>query len=116
MERKGLIQSESQDLTRRGRAFVILAVLVGVMVLLPGCGGGGGGGSSVPTPGPSLIYGPPLSSGFNMGVNTSGGLSDWCTSEPQGFMTCAYPANQQWGSVFIVAGTMTTDVSIRKNL
>jgi exo-beta-1,3-glucanase (GH17 family) len=41
---------------------------------------------------------------FNLGVNTSGGQTNWVTAE-DGVLTLVYPAGQQWGVVFITAGT-----------
>jgi hypothetical protein len=84
-------------------------------LLFPGCGGGGTSNhSNGPTPGPADVYdGATLSPGFDMGVNTSGGLTNWVTANPQGYMVCAYPSGQSWGSIFIVAGTVTPSGSPR---
>jgi len=47
-----------------------------------------------------------LTSGFNMGVNSSGGRTDWLESESSDFKM-SYPANQTWGAVFITVGPPT---------
>ena len=44
-----------------------------------------------------------LAPGYDMGVNTSGGLSNWVTAV-DGAICMDYPANQQWGAVFITVG------------
>lgn len=44
-----------------------------------------------------------LTAGFVMGVNSSGGKTDWLTPE-NGYMKIAYPENQAWGAVFITVG------------
>ena len=51
----------------------------------------------------SIYYGPRLADGYNMGVNTSGGLTNWVT-DMGGYMRMAYPSGQQWGVVFITVG------------
>ncbi|HLK56575.1 MAG TPA: hypothetical protein VKU00_08425 [Chthonomonadaceae bacterium] len=90
------------------REFGILAALGAVSLLSPGCGGGGGNNNSTPNPNPTpnrgIIYvGTALSSGYDMGINTSGGQTNWVTDQ-HGYMDCAYPAGQQWGAIFITAG------------
>jgi hypothetical protein len=47
-----------------------------------------------------------LAPGYDMGVDTSGGLHDWVT-DMNGYMRMAYPAGQSWGAVFITAGMPT---------
>jgi hypothetical protein len=59
-----------------------------------------------------VCVGATLASGLDMGVNTSGGRTDW-VAKRQGFMECVYPAGQQWGAVFITVGPPTSDVSGR---
>lgn len=44
-----------------------------------------------------------LSSGLDMGVNTSGGVTNWLVSE-NSFLRMSYPHNQSWGAVFITVG------------
>jgi len=50
-----------------------------------------------------ILIGADLSSGLDMGVNSSGGRTDWLESE-DGFFKMSYPANQTWGAVFITVG------------
>src|SRR5258708_17862341 len=50
-----------------------------------------------------VLIGANLTSGFNMGVNSSGGRTDWLESEGSDFKM-SYPANQTWGAVFITVG------------
>jgi hypothetical protein len=63
-----------------------------------------------PTPteiGPHAIYvGRALGSGYDMGVNTSGGRTDWVTDR-NGYMRMAYPGDQDWGAVSITVGEPT---------
>lgn len=44
-----------------------------------------------------------LTAGFDMGVNSSRGRTDWVATAP-GEMTMSYPAGQAWGAVFITSG------------
>lgn len=44
-----------------------------------------------------------LSSGLDMGVDSSGGRRDWLEVK-NGMMCMAYPSGQQWGVVFITVG------------
>ena len=61
-----------------------------------------------------LIYaGPTLSPGFDMGVNTSEGRTDWMTDH-QGFMEASYPDGQTWGAIFIVTGKVTGEMDNRE--
>jgi exo-beta-1,3-glucanase (GH17 family) len=50
-----------------------------------------------------IYYGPRLAPGYDMGVNTSGGLTDWVT-DMGGYMRMDYPGDQDWGAVFITVG------------
>ena len=50
-----------------------------------------------------VLSGTKLAEGFDMGVNTSGGRTDWLTQEV-GAMKMAYPAQQSWGAVFVTVG------------
>ncbi|MBK8900557.1 MAG: hypothetical protein IPM53_05195 [Anaerolineaceae bacterium] len=52
----------------------------------------------------SVYYGPKLASGYDMGVNTSGGQTNWVTDHA-GHMCMSYPPNQSWGAVFVTFGT-----------
>jgi hypothetical protein len=60
-----------------------------------------------PTPAeitPHAVYvGTTLASGYDMGVNTSGGCTDW-VDDMNGYMRMAYPSGQDWGAVFITVG------------
>ncbi|HLK56576.1 MAG TPA: Ig-like domain-containing protein [Chthonomonadaceae bacterium] len=60
-----------------------------------------------------VYAGATLSPGFNMGVNTSGGLTNWVTDQ-HGYMDCAYPAGQQWGAIFLTVGPPVSDLSSRE--
>lgn len=44
-----------------------------------------------------------LAKSFYLGVNTSGGLTDWITAG-NGVVRMAYPSGQSWGVVFITTG------------
>jgi len=44
-----------------------------------------------------------LNTGYDMGVNTSGGRTDWLSNQG-GYMRMAYPPGQSWGAVFITYG------------
>lgn len=50
-----------------------------------------------------VLTGSKLSSGFDMGVNSSGGRTDWLKNEGE-YIKMAYPAGQSWGAVFITVG------------
>jgi hypothetical protein len=52
------------------------------------------------------IFDGKLSSGLDMGVNTSGGVTNWTTVK-NGEMCMNYPAGQKWGAVFITVGKPT---------
>jgi hypothetical protein len=53
-----------------------------------------------------VMVGAHLRPGFDMGVNTSGGRTDWL--EPQGdYFRMSYPSNQDWGAVFVTVGRPT---------
>lgn len=56
--------------------------------------------------GREVLSGTKLSQGFDMGVNTSAGRTDWL-SQDDGAMKMAYPAGQLWGAVFITVGKPT---------
>jgi hypothetical protein len=47
-----------------------------------------------------------LGSGLNMGVNTSGGRTDWVKASGNE-MCMSYPSGQSWGAVFITMGKPT---------
>ena len=47
-----------------------------------------------------------LASGYDMGVDTSGGRTSWVT-DMNGHMCMAYPSGQAWGAVFITVGEPT---------
>lgn len=49
------------------------------------------------------VYREKLSSGYDVGVNTSGGLTDWVHRDASG-ICMDYPAGQEWGAVFITVG------------
>lgn len=50
-----------------------------------------------------ILAGSTLSQGFDMGVNSSGGRTNWLKNE-NGQMKMQYPADQSWGAVFITVG------------
>jgi hypothetical protein len=59
---------------------------------------------ATPTASPGAIFvGDTLVTGYNMGANTSGGLTNWVTVK-SGEICMAYPSGQSWGSVFITVG------------
>lgn len=49
------------------------------------------------------IFTEKLASGYDIGVNTSGGLTNWM-SVKEGEICMTYPSGQSWGVVFITAG------------
>ncbi len=53
-----------------------------------------------------VLEGSTLSSGFDMGVNSSGGRTDWLSNEGTS-MKMSYPPSQAWGAVFITVGKPT---------
>ena len=53
-----------------------------------------------------IYSGGSLTTGYDMGVDTSGGLRNW-VSNVNGQMCMAYPINQDWGAVFITVGPPT---------
>jgi hypothetical protein len=66
-------------------------------------------------PGPTTTQSPPaatekvimeagrLTAGYDMGVNSSRGRTDWVRTEP-GELAISYPVGQDWGAVFVTAG------------
>jgi len=68
--------------------------------------------TDIPTPIPSaapphpIYMGTTLSPGYDMGVDTSHGRTDWVT-DMNGHMCMSYPAGQDWGAVFITVGKPT---------
>jgi hypothetical protein len=54
-----------------------------------------------------IYVGARLAPGYDMGVNTSGGRTDWVT-DMNGYMRMAYPSGQSWGAVFITVGEPTS--------
>ena len=60
--------------------------------------------ASVPLQTYWVYTGTRLSSGFDLGVDTSNDLTDWVT-DLTGTLQLNYPAGQAWGSVFITYGT-----------
>ncbi len=61
--------------------------------------------TATPAPQPHYIYaGNTLASGYGMGVDTSGGLTNWVT-DMGGHFCMNYPSGQNWGAVFITNGS-----------
>jgi hypothetical protein len=50
-----------------------------------------------------VMVGSTLQSGFDMGVNSSEGKTDWVTNM-DGYFSLAYPNDQAWGALFITVG------------
>jgi exo-beta-1,3-glucanase (GH17 family) len=50
-----------------------------------------------------IYYGPMLACGYDMGVDTSEGRTDW-VRDMDGYMCMDYPSGQDWGAVFITVG------------
>jgi hypothetical protein len=62
---------------------------------------------ATPTVSPGAIFvGDTLVTGYDMGVNTSGGLTNWVTVK-SGEIFMAYPSGQSFGAVFITEGKPT---------
>ena len=51
-----------------------------------------------------VFVGPRLETPFGLGIDTNGHRRHWLTARP-GVLTMAYPARQQWGSMFLTVGT-----------
>jgi hypothetical protein len=62
----------------------------------------------IPTPNAAhpVYVGAKLTDGYDMGVDTSGGLTNWVT-DMNGYMRMDYPSDQSWGAVFITVGSPT---------
>ena len=100
------------------RQLLWLASGAAATLFLPACGGGGGSQASQPpiVPGIRAVYsGATLSAGFDLGYDTSAHLTGWLKDQ-QGFMDMAYPPGQQFGVVFITAGTPTSDTKSRQRM
>jgi glycosyl hydrolase family 17 len=52
-----------------------------------------------------VFVGPRLETPFNLGIDTNAHRRHWLTARP-GVLTMAYPARQQWGSMFITVGKL----------
>ncbi len=52
---------------------------------------------------PTTIFDGKLATGFDMGINTSGGVTNWATVKG-GEICLSYPAGQKWGALFITVG------------
>ena len=61
-----------------------------------------GGGVGIIASNP-IYMGGGLASGYDIGLNTSGGRTDWIT-ENNDAICMAYPSGQAWGAVFITVG------------
>jgi hypothetical protein len=62
---------------------------------------------ATPTVSPGAIFvGDKLTTGYDMGVNTSGGLTNWVTVKSSQ-LCMAYPSGQSWGTLFITVGKPT---------
>jgi hypothetical protein len=59
--------------------------------------------SAQPSDERDVLAGTHLGRGLDMGVNSSGGRTDWL-SQDDGAMKMTYPAKQSWGAVFITFG------------
>jgi hypothetical protein len=60
-------------------------------------------GLAVEPGGVHAIYRGTLSPGYDMGVNTSGGLTTWVHRDTSG-ICMVYPDDQDWGAVFVTVG------------
>jgi hypothetical protein len=52
---------------------------------------------------PLIIFNGSLSTGFDMGINTSGGKVNWATVK-NNEICLNYPSGQKWGALFITVG------------
>ena len=52
----------------------------------------------------TILDGPRLSPGFDIGVDSSGAKRDWLSVDPSNGLRMIYPSNQAWGTVFITVG------------
>jgi len=53
-----------------------------------------------------IYYDGSLMHGYDLGVNTSGGMTDWVVQK-DGALCMAYPGGQNWGAVYITVGKPT---------
>lgn len=60
--------------------------------------------TSTPLSSPHIVYaGKTLASNYNLGIDTSAGLTNWVT-DMGGYMCMNYPDGQDWGALFITYG------------
>jgi hypothetical protein len=72
--------------------------------------------TTTPTASPGAIFvGDKLATGYDLEVNTSGGLTNWVTVK-SGEICMAYPSGQSWGAVFITVGKPTQPPRLGKDL
>lgn len=77
--------------------------LFGVVVLIIACVGRTGAQDIK-----HVLDGTELADGFDMGVNTDKGRTDWLERlDKENCFRLAYPAGQRWGAVFITVGPPT---------
>jgi hypothetical protein len=70
--------------------------------------------SGLPQEDPVVFRDGRLTSGYDVGVNTSGGRTDWLEVK-DGMMCMRYPPGQQWGTVFITVGRPTQPPRASRN-
>src|ERR1043166_7555045 len=52
-----------------------------------------------------ILVGAQLTSPLNLGINTSGNLANWLTTDSScNCLNMIYPAGQAWGAIFITVG------------
>jgi hypothetical protein len=74
-------------------------ILTGFIFFFSGCGTGGNDNRDEPI-NELPIYADQLTEGYDIGVDSSEGFTDWLT-DLDGSMRMEYPSNQDWGAVFI---------------
>lgn len=68
-----------------------------------------------PQSNPHIFSNGKLTSGYDMGVNSSGGRTNWAILQ-DGYICMAYPPSQSWGAVFITVGKPTDYSRPAKNI
>jgi len=81
-------------------AYIPRVLLFGLCLLLAGAG------VTAQAPDGEILNGSELVEGFDIGINSSGGKTDWLSREPD-YLKMAFPANQSWAAMFITVGPPT---------
>ncbi len=100
-----MITLRRQDFPRTIATAIILSSALFALLALAGCEDDDG--LPISSSNDSYtIFGDSLAPGLDMGVNSSGGLTDWLLVDT-GAIEMSYPSGQSWGAVFITVGEPT---------